>query len=271
MMNYRMIVCSHVGNSRAMQEDNYLAGNQAMLSLDTRNDMCASQALQCTEVTLPIRNYCAFVFDGMGGHAHGEIASLTAVQLLKKHYNELIQAAAVSTEAIQDIVSRMNYEFCQIAASKHEFRTMGTTLCGVILKDYHVYGVNIGDSRLYMYRDGSLKQITIDHTEGRRLQDLGFLTEDEVRRFPNRKAIYKHIGQRVNLRPDVFEIDNIVPGTILLLATDGLTDALSDEEICKVLIDEKYDLKTCGCKLIENAITRNIGFGDNITLILMGF
>jgi len=97
------------------------------------------------------------------------------------------------------------------------------------------------------------------------------LTEDEVRRFPNRKAIYKHIGQRVNLRPDVFEIDNIVPGTILLLATDGLTDALSDEEICKVLIDEKYDLKTCGCKLIENAISRNIGFGDNITLILMGF
>ena len=271
MMNYRITVCSHVGNTRTKQEDNYLAGCQAMLSPEMRDNISTSRLLHCTEVTLPTRDNCTFVCDGMGGHAHGEIASLTAVQLLKKHYDGLLQAAAVSTEAIQDIVSRLNFEFCQIAAGKHELRTMGTTLCGVILKDYRVYGVNIGDSRLYMYQEGSLKQITIDHTEGRRLQDLGFLTEDEVRRFPNRKAIYKHIGQRVNLRPDVFEIDNIVPGTVLLLTTDGLTDALSDEEICKALLSEKSDLKSCGSRLIENAITRNIGFGDNITLILMGF
>ena len=57
----------------------------------------------------------------------------------------------------------------------------------------------------------------------------------------------------------------------MLLTTDGLTDALSDEEIREVLLAERSDLKKCGCKLIENAITRNIGFGDNITLILMGF
>ena len=271
MNTYRAHVFSHVGNSRTQHQDNYLVGNHTFLSEELRDVMPIANSLHCEEAELQPGGYCAFVCDGMGGHAHGEVASLTAVQLLRRHNARLLQAAAVSTEAIQDIVSRMNYEFCQIAASKHEFRTMGTTLCGVILKDYHVYGVNIGDSRLYMYQEGSLKQITIDHTEGQRLQNLGFLTEDEVRRFPNRKAIYKHIGQRVNLRPDVFEIDNIVPGTILLLATDGLTDALSDEEICKVLIDEKYDLKTCGCKLIENAISRNIGFGDNITLILMGF
>lgn len=241
------------------------------MSEELRESMTIANPLHCEEAELQAGGYCAFVCDGMGGHAHGEVASLTAVQLLKKHYDGLLQAAAVSTEAIQDIVSRLNDDFCQIAAGKHELRTMGTTLCGVILKDYHVYGVNIGDSRLYIFRDGSLKQITIDHTEGRRLQDLGFLTEDEVRRFPNRKAIYKHIGQRVNLRPDVFEIDNIIPGTVLLLTTDGLTDALSDEEISKVLLSEKSDLKMCGSKLIENAITRNIDFGDNITLMLMEF
>lgn len=271
MKSYKAHVFSHAGNSRTQQQDNYLVGNYAMLSKATRDSMTKVTPTHFEATELQAGDYCAFVCDGMGGHAHGEIASLTAVQLLKKHYNELIQAAAVSTEAIQDTISRLNDEFCQIATSKHELRTMGTTLCGVILKDYRVYGVNIGDSRLYIYQEGSLKQITIDHTEGQRLKDLGFLTEDEVLRFPNRKAIYKHIGQRIDLRPDVFEIDNIVPGTVLLLATDGLTDALSDEEIRKVLLAEKSDLKTCGCKLIENAITRNIGFGDNITLILMEF
>lgn len=271
-MSYCQVISfSHIGNYRTTQEDNFLVGNESFLTEECRNEVSDSRMLYVKLVPLSSIDFCAFVCDGMGGHAHGEVASLTAVQLLRKHYARLLQAAAVSTEAIQDIVSRLNDDFCQIAAGKHELRTMGTTLCGVILKDYRVYGVNIGDSRLYIFRDGSLKQITIDHTEGRRLQDLGFLTEDEVRRFPNRKAIYKHIGQRVNLRPDVFEIDNIIPGTILLLTTDGLTDALSDEEISKVLLSEKSDLKMCGSKLIENAITRNIGFGDNITLMLMEF
>lgn len=269
MMNYHIIVCSHIGNSRTMQEDNYLAGHQNMLSPTMRDSMCASQSFYCRETTLPIKDYCAFVCDGMGGHAHGEIASLTAVQLLKKNYDELIQAAAVSTEAIRDIISSLNDEFCRIASTSHELRTMGTTLCGVIVKKSRIYVVNVGDSRLYFYRNGTFKQITVDHTEGQRLQNLGFLTEDEVLRFPNRKAIYKHIGQRVNLRPDVFEIDGIIPGTELLLTTDGLTDALSDDEIHSILKSEKSDLKMCGSKLIKKALTRNLGFGDNITLMLL--
>lgn len=271
MNSYKTYAFSHVGNSRTLQQDNYLVGDSVLLSQAMRDRMLKSSRLFCEIVELQIGDNCVFVCDGMGGHAHGEVASLTAVQLLKKHYNELIQAAAVSTEAIQDIISKLNDEFCQIAIDKPELRTMGTTLCGVILKDYHVYGINIGDSRLYWYQDNTLKQITIDHTEGQRLQNLGFLTEDEVRRFPNRKAIYKHIGQRINLKPDVFEIDNIIPGTILLLTTDGLTDALTDEEIGNVLQSEKSDLKKCGYKLIEMAITRNVGFGDNITLILIEF
>ena len=207
----------------------------------------------------------------MGGHAHGEIASLTAVQLLQTHYDELLQSAAVSTEAIQEVILKINDEFCQIASSSRELYTMGTTLCGIIVKDYFIYGINIGDSRLYLFNEGVLKQISIDHTEGKRLLNLGFLTEEEVQNFPNRKAIYKHIGQRVNLKPDVFCLNNIISSSILLICTDGLTDALNDEEISNILQSEKADLKQCGKRLIEEGITRNIGFDDNITLMLIEF
>lgn len=261
-------VFSHVGNSRTLQQDNYLVGDCVLLSQQARDRMSQSDQPRCETAALGADD-CVFVCDGMGGHAHGETASLTAVQLLKRHYDELIRAAAVSVEAIQDVISGVNEEFCQIAASRRELQTMGSTLCGVIFKDYRVYGINIGDSRLYRYRDGALKQITIDHTAGRRLRDLGFLTEDEARRFPNRKAIYKHLGQRAELRPDVLEIDNILPGTILMLATDGLTDVLTEEEIGSVLQAEGSDLKACGCRMAERAIARNAGFGDNITLILI--
>ena len=124
MNTYRAHVFSHVGNSRTQHQDNYLVGNHTFLSEELRDVMTIANSLHCEEAELQSGGYCAFVCDGMGGHAHGEVASLTAVQLLRRHNARLLQAAAVSTEAIQDIVSRMNYEFCQIAASKHEFRTL---------------------------------------------------------------------------------------------------------------------------------------------------
>ncbi len=271
MHPFKIHVFSHVGNLRATQEDNYLAGQYAFLTPDNRVSMSESRTLFSDVIELSVRDYCAFVCDGMGGHAHGEIASLTAVQLLQQYYDGLLQAAAVSTEAIQDIIARINEDFCYRASSSQELRTMGTTLCGVIVKDFHVFGINIGDSRLYTFKDGLLKQVTIDHTEGQRLLSLGFLTKEEVQRFPNRKAIHKHLGQRVRLMPDVFEIDNIVPGTIMLLATDGLTDALSDTEISLLLQANMHSLNACGTEIVETAVERNPGYGDNITLVLIAF
>lgn len=271
MGTYHIAIFSHIGNSRTVQEDNFLVGSHACLTPSLRESMSTSLPFHCDMVDIPTRDYCAFVCDGMGGHAHGEIASLTAVQLLQQHYDDLLMAAAVSTEAIQDIIAHINEEFCYKASSLQGLRTMGTTLCGVIVKDFHVFGINIGDSRLYTFKDGLLKQVTIDHTEGQRLLSLGFLTKEEVQRFPNRKAIHKHLGQRVRLMSDVSEIDNTVPGTIILLATDGLTDALSDTEISLLLQANMHSLNACGTEIVETAVERNPGYGDNITLVLIAF
>ena len=75
---------------------------------------------------------------------------------------------------------------------------------------------------MYQYTDGILRQITIDNTEGQRLLGLGLLSEEEVKTFPKRKAIYKYIGKDVDLVPDIYEIENIRKGTLLLLCSDGL-------------------------------------------------
>ena len=112
---------------------------------------------------------------------------------------------------------------------------MGATLCGIVSVDDYTYCFNVGDSRMYQYTDGILRQITIDNTEGQRLLGLGLLSEEEVKTFPKRKAIYKYIGKDVDLVPDIYEIENIRKGTLLLLCSDGLSDVLELEEIQDML------------------------------------
>lgn len=270
-MKARCLVFSHIGNSRQKQEDNFLVGSRLMLLPSDGCEQARERMPYFCTAMLPEKKFGAFVCDGMGGHACGELASLTAAQLLKKRYDDLLQAAAVSVAAIREVISGLNGEFCRFAAGSPERQSMGTTLCGVVSWGNHLYGINVGDSRLYMYRNGVLRQISTDHSEGQRLLNLGLISEDEVQSLPHRKAIYKHFGQRVKLTPDVFEITDAARGTLLLLATDGLTDALTDGEISGILRVGRNNLNSCGRSLLQQALSRNLGRGDNITLILIEF
>ena len=269
MQKLKVYAFSHIGNSRSNQEDNYLIGGQ-YLSAEQVRDMSVNRKLQTSSLELS-SDYCAAVSDGMGGYEGGEIASLMTVKYLSEHYNEFIEEAKDSRENITKFITRLNNYVCSEAKKLPETVNMGAALCGVISSENHIYGFNVGDSRLYHYADGVLKQITVDNTEGQRLFDLGLLSADEVKSFPKKKSIYKYIGKNTELISDIYEINNITKGNLLLLCSDGLSDVLTKEEIQDVLSKRNIVIGDKGKFLVEIAAERNIDAGDNITLIIIEY
>ena len=259
---------SHIGNSRENHEDNYLIGKRYMSSNQVQS---MSQRHLVTEKTTISEGFCVAVSDGMGGHESGEVASLLTVQYLAKYADELIASVKLGRVNIAECITRLNYYVCDMAKQNPNNQNMGATLCGVVSDNETVYCFNVGDSRLYQYSKGVLMQITVDNTEGQRLFDLGLLNEEEVQAFPKRKVIYKYIGKPIELIPDIYQIKGIEKGTLLLLCSDGLSDVLALEEIQEILSKKYIETEDKGKLLVEMAVERNPGTGDNITLVMIEY
>lgn len=148
-----------------------------------------------------------------------------------------------------------------------DYEGMGTTLVAVYLAaDGMAYALNIGDSRLYLWRCGELKQITQDHSYVAQLVSKGDITTEEARRHPQRNVILRAVGADEVLESDVFSF-KVEPGDRLLLCSDGLSDMASDEEIAAVLAERNVD--KAADELLELAL--NNGGRDNISVILLDF
>ena len=257
---------SHIGNSRTNQEDNFLIGDEC-LSLDAIRRFSTefpSVGVECADGS---DDTLLAVSDGMGGHSAGEIASYMAVDCLADRRKN----CPLKDEAdLQRAIAEVNRGVYAHAQNNPNCRGMGATLCGFIRHAGRLLGFNVGDSRLYRFEEGSLLQLSRDHSEGQRLLDLKLLTPEELKTFPNRKAIYRFIGMKEDLIADVFEIAPCGPGTILLLCTDGLADVLSNYEIREILQSDN-PLREKGEKMLNVALERNIGHGDNITIIVAEF
>lgn len=260
---------SHIGNSRNNHEDNYLLGGE-YLSFEQVNAMSVQRKLVTVSVVLP-NDCCVAVSDGMGGYEGGEIASLMTVKYLSTNYDEVIEGTKKDKKNIVSFITKLNNYVCSEAKKLAETASMGATLCGIVSLGDSIYCFNVGDSRLYKYSDRTLTQITVDNTEGQRLLDLGLLSADEVKDFPKKKAIYKYIGKATELIPDVYEIKKLSKGDLLLLCSDGLSDVLTREEIQDVLSKQNIVTEDKGKFLTEMAVERNMGAGDNITLIIMEY
>lgn len=263
-------VVSHIGNSRDNQEDSFLLHQGGLLPSDVREEMMHTRTPYFKAYSCNKSNFMVAVSDGMGGHASGEVASSLTIQYLSENYQRLIEGAYLNEQFIVNEICTINRMVVDSARKDNRLKGMGATLCGIICSNGMYYGFNVGDSRLYRHHNNQLEQLSTDHTEGQRLLKLNLLTEEEYRRFPRRKNLYKYIGINSELIPDVFKIENCIPESTLMLCSDGLTDALSDEEIAAVL-NKAESIEYKGHLLIDHALERNIGHGDNITLILIKF
>ena len=197
--------CTHVGHVRAVNEDSYVVSPPVFL-----------------------------VADGMGGHQFGDIASATVAE----EFTQLALAADLDAEAVAETIEHANATIRGIDADAPAGREMGTTAAGIALvgPDPEPSWVlfNVGDSRVYRYAEGSLEQLSVDHSLVQELVDAGDLTEAEARTHPDRHVITRAVGLDEHVVAD-FVVRTPLPGERFLLCSDGLHDELTEREIASVL------------------------------------
>ncbi len=205
------------------------------------------------------------VADGMGGHAGGDVASSLAIH----HLTELDQpfsTPADAERALRDALSDTAAELIDTVARRPELAGMGTTVSALIMvDDYAVIG-HIGDSRIYLYRDGELTQITTDHTFVQRLVDSGRITPEEARYHPRRSVLMRVLG---DMDPDP-EIDTFImptqDGDRWLLCSDGLSGVVDDAHTDRTLALGMPPARTADA-LLKQALDG--GAPDNVTVVIV--
>lgn len=206
------------------------------------------------------------VADGMGGHAAGEVASEMAVQIVARELTavrDLLDPLALSrmAEALKE-ANRAIYERTIHEADK---QGMGTTASGILLGGGRYVIGHIGDSRVYLLRDGLLRQVTKDHSYVQEQVDAGFLTPEQARYHPYSNVITRCVGANAAVEADVLQ-GEILNGDLFLLCSDGLTGMVEDPQLKKIL-----ETRTTPARMVDAMITEANRRGglDNITAIVV--
>jgi PPM family protein phosphatase len=205
------------------------------------------------------------VADGMGGHAAGELASAIVVET----FETLIGRDDVTPAAVCELIGRSNEAILRTADADPERHGMGTTLVALVMvndgtADYWL-AANLGDSRLYRFSHGELRQLTVDHSYVQELVDAGRIDAEEARLHPQRNIITRVLGSR---QPPEAEYWLFMPeaGERYLLCSDGLCGELADGEIARLLADV-VDPSLAASTLVREALMA--GGRDNATAIVI--
>jgi serine/threonine protein phosphatase PrpC len=206
------------------------------------------------------------VADGMGGHAAGEVASEMAVQIVSRELGSLRglsdgEAAAKMRSAIR----KANAAIFDRTLAEHDKRGMGTTTTVMVLFSRRYLIGQVGDSRAYLLREGQLLQLTKDHSYVQEQVDAGLLTPEQARTHPYSNVITRCVGANEDVAPDVY-FGNLEQKDVVLLASDGLTGMLEDDQIAAIMSAEENP-ETAVNKMIADANRR--GGLDNITAIVV--
>ena len=212
----------------------------------------------------------AVIADGMGGHNAGDVASSMLVHKLMDSFKSIVSNPDFSDreyrkEWLHEAVLKINQEIYQVAFNDPAYKGMGTTLDAALLYHGTCLICHVGDSRVYLFSNGELKQVTRDHSYVNALVESGEISEEQAEKHPQKNLILKAIGSEKTITPDFFEF-TIEEKSILLLCSDGLTNKLSGKEIQSV-IESSNDLESAGDELIRQA--NELGGEDNISLILL--
>lgn len=205
------------------------------------------------------------VADGMGGHAGGDVASSLAVHHLKE-LDQPVTSTAEAERMLREGITETATELIDTVAIKPELSGMGTTVSALMMVDDYAVIAHIGDSRIYLYRDGALTQITTDHTFVQRLVDSGRITPEEARYHPRRSVLMRVLG---DMDPNP-EVDTFImptqPGDRWLLCSDGLCGVVDDAHTAKALGSGLAPGRTADA-LLKQAL--DAGAPDNVTVVIV--
>ncbi len=256
-VGYTSAIGSHVGMVRSNNQDSGYAGNRLFL-----------------------------VADGMGGHAGGDVASALTTRAIARldefpkdsvedpqpGTGETPAASAISADPasvaqhLADALLKANRMLRATVGERPELSGMGTTFSGFMTVGDRLALAHIGDSRLYLLRDGKMRQVTKDHTFVQRLVDSGRITEEEAKTHPRRSVLMRVLGD-VDSSPDIdTEVLDTRVGDVWLLCSDGLCGYVEEDDIEKILL-RRPSLQGAVDALIDKALS--FGAPDNVTVVLV--
>lgn len=210
--------------------------------------------------------YLLVVADGMGGEAAGEIASRGTLKAFEAATHSLRHAGEKDAdEVLMDAFMKANSHVYNMAERNLSYAGMGTTMTALYFPDNtHACCCHVGDSRMYLYHKGELKQLTDDHTFVAELVRKGIISQEEAMQHPKRHMLVKAVGVYEEVLVDSFRFE-VEPGDVVLLCSDGLSDMVTDKEMADMFW-KAHDVDSLADLLMEAAL--NNGGRDNITIVV---
>jgi protein phosphatase len=215
--------------------------------------------------------------DGMGGYNAGEVASGMATTVIITEVRQLLAKAQpydvdpktneeIAARLVREQVLKANSSIYSAAQSQPQYAGMGTTLVVCLFYDNRMLAAHLGDSRLYMLRDGKFKQVTRDHSLLQEQIDSGIITAEQAKKAAHKNLVTKALGIDPVVEPEIHEYPT-KPGDIYLLCSDGLCDMVEDEDIEMTLQALGGNLKLAAQQLVQMA--NDNGGRDNVSVILV--
>lgn len=208
------------------------------------------------------------VIDGLGGHAAGELAAETALSTVTR---ELTAGSGTASDRVVHAITAANNEIFELAQQSPDCAGMACVLTVAVVEDDAVTVGHVGDSRLYLVWNGTMRKVTSDHSPVGELEDQGELSEHEAMNHPRRHEVFRDIGSqpRNEDTPDFIELKSfpLFPTAALLLCTDGLTDAVNAAEIAAIIDTYSGDPDAIARRLIKAANDR--GGADNVSVVFV--
>ncbi len=273
--SFRCTAVTHIGNRRRNNEDNFFIEGGALLSSDEQQSM---SQIECRSIKKSssfdgTANRIYAVSDGMGGHRDGEIASRIVVEALASLSSQHQAKASFKRQEkfefiqlFQEMIAQTNAEILNLSGD-FDPSGMGATLTGVLFFTEEAVSFNIGDSSTFLYENGSIQKLTIDDNEAELFKANGTTSADS-----SGKRLTKYFGMPRSCGILTARISSPIPlrsGQIYLIASDGLTDYLSLDEMAQAIKRNDCNPDSIASQLIENVLNLENGGHDNITAVVV--
>lgn len=203
------------------------------------------------------------VADGMGGHNAGDYASCYAVESIVEEISLSYEKNPV--RILKKAIESANAHIREKSLETEEMSGMGTTLVAASCIGSRLQVANVGDSRLYLIHEQKITQITRDHSLVEEMVRMGGIDRESARNHPDKNIITRAIGAQDTIEIDFFN-EELTPGDMVLMCTDGLTNMLEDEEI-RMILGGQRDIVEMAERLI--AAANQNGGKDNIAVVLI--
>lgn len=205
----------------------------------------------------------AVLADGMGGHQAGDVASRLAVEVVAEEIGKWERA---DQEALAESIDAANQAIRGLASTHPAYRGMGATVVIAVCQDDHLLFSYVGDSRLYRLWNGTLHQLSEDHTLVQQYIKQGMISSAEGKTWAGRNLLTKGLGIEESIEPS-FGRATLRGGQTYLLCSDGLTDPVTDEQIAAVLGDPEHSAETAANELVQRANAN--GGPDNVSVVVI--